>query len=307
MIEESVYLYADTLKLEGILTYDEDALPSSAILLCAPHPNLGGDMDNNVITSIARVSADMGFLSLRFNYRGVGNSESHEKDIVQKFHYWEESLHGRNLMDAVTDTQAALDFLLSQIAVHDRIFVAGYSFGALVGMKMGTESSRVLAFASISTPFGRYNLDFLSHCNAAAHCSQKATGFFSAALRILSRFLADETIAFAANFFDGANTRFSVRTEDMSCCLFISFSLENTNIFFRTHKEFFENKRVYKQQIYYCFPIVFYCFFISFSTFLRCFRQTNLSLYAMDCTQSPQPVQVLLHYTFRTMRISLPA
>ncbi|GAB63690.1 MAG: hypothetical protein DWB56_09445 [Candidatus Jettenia sp.] len=165
MIEESVYLYADTLKLEGILTYDEDALPSSAILLCAPHPNLGGDMDNNVITSIARVSADMGFLSLRFNYRGVGNSESHEKDIVQKFHYWEESLHGRNLMDAVTDTQAALDFLLSQIAVHDRIFVAGYSFGALVGMKMGTESSRVLAFASISTPFGRYNLDFLSHCN----------------------------------------------------------------------------------------------------------------------------------------------
>ncbi|MDN3510455.1 MAG: hypothetical protein NG784_04015 [Candidatus Jettenia sp.] len=165
MIEESVYLYADTLKLEGILTYNEDALPSSAILLCAPHPNLGGDMDNNVITSIARVSADMGFLSLRFNYRGVGNSESHEKDIVQRFHYWEESLHGRNLMDAVTDTQAALDFLLSQIAVHDRIFVAGYSFGALVGMKIGTESSRVLAFAFISTPFGRYNLDFLSHCN----------------------------------------------------------------------------------------------------------------------------------------------
>lgn len=165
MIEESVYFYADKLKLEGIVTYHEDAPPSSAILLCAPHPNLGGDMDNNVITSIARVSADRGFLSLRFNYRGVGNSESYEQDIAQKFHYWEESLNGRNFTDAITDTQAALDFLISQIATHDRIFVAGYSFGAIVGMKIGTESSRVLAFASISAPFGRYNLDFLPYGN----------------------------------------------------------------------------------------------------------------------------------------------
>ena len=82
MIEECVHFCAGDLKLEGILTYQEDFSATPAILLCSPHPNLGGDIDNNVVTGLAKVSADMGFMSLRFNYRGVG-SDCHEKDIAQ--------------------------------------------------------------------------------------------------------------------------------------------------------------------------------------------------------------------------------
>src|SRR5574341_282249 len=104
MIEECVHFYSDKLKLEGIFTYNEDSQSSPAILLCAPHPNLAGDMDNNVITSIAKVSADKGFASIRFNYRGVGNSECHVKDIAQRFQYWDVSLNGGDYTDAVTDT-----------------------------------------------------------------------------------------------------------------------------------------------------------------------------------------------------------
>ena len=85
MIEECVHFHSDGLKLEGILTYHEESQSSPTILLCAPHPNLGGDTDNNIITSLARVSADMGFASLRFNYRGVGNSASHIEDIAHRF------------------------------------------------------------------------------------------------------------------------------------------------------------------------------------------------------------------------------
>lgn len=162
-----MHFYADGLRLEGVLTYNEDAPSSPVILLCAPHPNLGGDMDNNVIISLARVSADMGFISLRFNYRGVGNSESHEKDIAQKFQYWDISLNGGNYTDAVTDAQAALDFLTSQVDTNNEIFIAGYSFGALVGMRVGAESSRVIAFASVSTPFGRHDLGYLVRCEKA--------------------------------------------------------------------------------------------------------------------------------------------
>lgn len=165
MIEECVHFYADNLRLEGVLTYNEDSLSSPAILLCAPHPSLGGDMDNNVIMSLARVSADMGFASLRFNYRGVGNSESPAKDIVQKFQYWEESLNNGKYMDAVTDAHAALKYLVSKVGIQNEFFVAGYSFGAIVGMKAGVESNKAVAFASIATPFGRYDLDFLQRCN----------------------------------------------------------------------------------------------------------------------------------------------
>lgn len=167
MIEECVRFHADKLKLEGVLTYNEDSASAPSILLCAPHPNLGGDMDNNVITSIARISADRGFASLRFNYRGVGKSESHEKSIAQKFHYWEESLNSGNYDDAFIDTHAALRFLVSQVGVTNRIFIAGYSFGTIVGMRVGAESNNIMAFASISTPFGRYDLDFLQRCNKA--------------------------------------------------------------------------------------------------------------------------------------------
>src|SRR5574337_2124164 len=130
MIEECVHFYADGLKLEGVLTYNEDSPSSPAILFCAPHPTLGGDMDNNIIMSLVRLSADMGFASLRFNYRGVGNSNSREKDIAQRFQYWDASLNGGDYTDAVMDTHAALNFLVSEVATHE-IFIAGYSFGAI--------------------------------------------------------------------------------------------------------------------------------------------------------------------------------
>ncbi|MDN3514701.1 MAG: hypothetical protein NG747_09905 [Candidatus Brocadia sp.] len=121
-------------------------------------------MNNNVITSIARISFDKGFSSLRFNYRGVGKSECHVKDIARRFQYWDISLNGGDYTDAVTDTHAALNFLISQIGKEQGIFIAGYSFGAVVGMRAGVESKDVKAFASISTPFYRYNFDFLQAC-----------------------------------------------------------------------------------------------------------------------------------------------
>ncbi|MGQ3683686.1 MAG: alpha/beta hydrolase [Candidatus Loosdrechtia sp.] len=163
MIEEYVHFASDDLNLEGVLTYNGVSQSSPSILLCAPHPILGGNMDNNVIMSLAQMSVQMGFMSLRFNYRGVGNSESREKDIVQRNQRWEDSLHGEGYLDAFNDVQAALNFLISQTD-RDEIFIAGYSFGAVVGMRVGMENSHVKALASISVPFGPYNLDFLRHC-----------------------------------------------------------------------------------------------------------------------------------------------
>lgn len=167
MIEECVHFYVDDLKLEGILTYQEDLPAAPAILLCSPHPNLGGDMDNNVVTGLAKISADMGFMSLRFNYRGVGNSDCHEKDIAQKYHYWDASLCDGNYSDAVADTRAALEFLSAQTDAKNGVFVAGYSFGAVMGSIVGGNTGRVNAFASISMPFGVYSVGFLSGCNKA--------------------------------------------------------------------------------------------------------------------------------------------
>ena len=162
--EEHVRFPSDNLSLEGILAYDENTMPSRAILLCPPHPTLGGDMENNIITSLAHVSANDGFLSLRFNYRGVGNSECGVKDIAEIFHYWEKTLSSENYADAVADVHSALNFLVKQSGRGAKIFIAGYSFGCIVGMRVATASDAVSAFASISMPFGKYNLSFLREC-----------------------------------------------------------------------------------------------------------------------------------------------
>jgi len=43
-------------------------------IVCHPHPEYGGTMDNKVVTTVARAAREVGLDSLRFNYRGVGKS-----------------------------------------------------------------------------------------------------------------------------------------------------------------------------------------------------------------------------------------
>ena len=68
---------ANNLNFEGILSMPEDLNNHPSIVMCHPHPQNGGNMDNNVISSTALDLCDVGFVTLRFNFRGVGNSEGH--------------------------------------------------------------------------------------------------------------------------------------------------------------------------------------------------------------------------------------
>ncbi len=49
--------------------------PRAVAVVAHPHPLFGGSMDNKVVTSVARVFADAGAATWRFNFRGVGKSE----------------------------------------------------------------------------------------------------------------------------------------------------------------------------------------------------------------------------------------
>lgn len=52
-----------------------DANDGWLVVICHPHPEHGGTMDNKVVTTVARAAREAGLDSLRFNYRGVGKSE----------------------------------------------------------------------------------------------------------------------------------------------------------------------------------------------------------------------------------------
>ncbi len=161
MIEELVHFNSDGLKLEGVLSYDENILSPSLVLLCPPHPHLGGDMENNVIMELGNVLAENGFATLRFNYRGVGSSESKIGNIAEVYEYWEEILNNDDCSDAFVDATSALNFLKSAVGANE-IYVTGYSFGAVVAMMLSVKNTNIGAFVSISMPFGRFDTSFLS-------------------------------------------------------------------------------------------------------------------------------------------------
>jgi len=54
---------------------DHPKLNNTLVIICHPHPQHGGTMDNKVVTTVARAARESGIDSVRFNYRGVGESE----------------------------------------------------------------------------------------------------------------------------------------------------------------------------------------------------------------------------------------
>jgi alpha/beta superfamily hydrolase len=49
--------------------------PKCIAVVCHPLPTMGGNMDNKVAMTLAKTFADLGCVTLRFNFRGVGASE----------------------------------------------------------------------------------------------------------------------------------------------------------------------------------------------------------------------------------------
>jgi len=65
---------------EGIKHHPASFRPRGIALVAHPHPLLGGTMDNKVAQTLARTFAQLGYITLRPNFRGVGASEGVHDD-----------------------------------------------------------------------------------------------------------------------------------------------------------------------------------------------------------------------------------
>lgn len=125
------------LLLEGIITLPEGEGPFPAVVVCHPHPLYGGNMDNNVVLAVCQALVAESMVTLRFNFRGVGNSEG-------KF--------GQGV-DEQQDAIAAISCLDGMKEVDlGKIGLAGYSFGATVALSTAPKDERVQAVVAISPP-----------------------------------------------------------------------------------------------------------------------------------------------------------
>lgn len=90
-----------------------------------PHPLYGGTLDNKVVATIARTFAGLGWLAVRFNFRGVGGSAGeHDEGNGET----EDFVH---LIDTVPKLPAVNPRLPEQLPIA----VAGFSFGSFVAAK----------------------------------------------------------------------------------------------------------------------------------------------------------------------------
>jgi alpha/beta superfamily hydrolase len=123
------------LTLEGLLANPGGEAPAAVV--CHPHPMYGGSMFNNVVDAILGTMWQLGYATLRFNFRGVGASEGEHDG-------------GPGEAD---DAGAAMAFLLSQPGVRkDGAVMAGYSFGAMVALDAGYEHADVARIVAVALP-----------------------------------------------------------------------------------------------------------------------------------------------------------
>ena len=59
--------------------------PCGVAVVCHPHPQFGGTMDNKVVQTLARAFVQLGWRSVRFNFRGIGGSAGRSGDVVSCF------------------------------------------------------------------------------------------------------------------------------------------------------------------------------------------------------------------------------
>ncbi len=136
MRQSAVSFQVKGLEFEGIIVQpkgEQTGLPG--VVICHPHPLHGGNMDNNVVLSVCFALAEQGFAALRFNFRGVGNSEGeHTKGESEH----QEALGALDLMEAWPSVDGG------------RIGLAGYSFGTSVILGSPELQKRTKAIALIS-------------------------------------------------------------------------------------------------------------------------------------------------------------
>lgn len=103
-------------------THRRAAQPERWAVLCHPHPQFGGTMDNKVVTTLEKAFQANGMGTATFNFRGVGHSEG-EYD---------------NGEGEQNDLRAVVRHLKDHYAA-EAITLAGFSFGGYIAAKMHEE------------------------------------------------------------------------------------------------------------------------------------------------------------------------
>ncbi len=117
---------------------ERDSARTGVAVICHPHPQHGGTMRNKVVTMLERSLRESGLDTVRFNFRGVGNSEGEYDE-------------GRG---ETVDLDAVASWV-RKVRPNDALWLAGFSFGSFVALR-AAQPLEADALITVAPPVGRW-------------------------------------------------------------------------------------------------------------------------------------------------------
>jgi alpha/beta superfamily hydrolase len=143
--EASFALSGPAGKLEIITDVAERAEARRGVaVICHPNPVQGGTMHNKVVTMVERSLRESGLDTVRFNFRGTGESAgSYDNGIGE------------------SDDLAAVVAWVRKVRPGDAVWLAGFSFGSYVTLRNAV-ALKADALISIAPPAGRWSFETIA-------------------------------------------------------------------------------------------------------------------------------------------------
>lgn len=123
---------------------DDDTAPLAVVM--SANPRTGFHMNNRISYAMFRAFMDIGFSVLRFNYRGVGDSEGTIGTTTE------------NMLDIAT----VIDWIQNQNENSDKIWLSGHGLGAWYVLQAMMRRPEVSGFALVSPDSTASDFSFLS-------------------------------------------------------------------------------------------------------------------------------------------------
>ncbi len=137
---EHAFMFPGTVgQIEAILTVTDHANPDYIAILGHPHSLQGGTMHNKVVTTLARTFKALQIASLRFNFRGVGESAGVYDEGIGE-----------------SDDMLLLARQWLQELPEAKIIFAGFSFGSYVAYRAAAQCKHALLI-SVAPPVHHFD------------------------------------------------------------------------------------------------------------------------------------------------------
>jgi alpha/beta superfamily hydrolase len=138
----NVFLTGPSGRLEAMTDVPTDVPAQPAVaIICHPHPQHGGTMRNKVVTIVERSLRELGLRTVRFNFRGTGESEGE----------YDEGVGERD------DLRAVIDWVRETCPDHE-LWLAGFSFGSAISAQTAMEA-QPRQLISVAPPVERFDFN----------------------------------------------------------------------------------------------------------------------------------------------------